>query len=109
MQDPRHPTSARSPRTAPAVLVVTGASGAGKSTLVRGLAALELPGVGCHEFDSIGIPTETEIAERFGGGEAFQAWALEEWLRRFVRNDDQVQVAVLAAQVREGHDPASLR
>ena len=44
----------------PAVLVVTGASGAGKSTLVRGLSALELPGVGCYEFDSVGVPSPEE-------------------------------------------------
>ena len=50
----------------PAILVVTGASGAGKSTLVRGLAALELPGVGCYEFDTIGIPSEAEITARLG-------------------------------------------
>ena len=47
---------------APAILVLTGASGAGKSTLVRGLAALALPGIGCYELDTIGIPTEAEIA-----------------------------------------------
>jgi hypothetical protein len=84
----------------PAVLVVTGASGAGKSTLVRGLAALGLPGVGCYEFDTIGIPAAAEIATRFGSGEAFQAWALGAWLGRLTRNEDRVAVAVLDAQVR---------
>jgi hypothetical protein len=84
----------------PAVLVVTGASGAGKTTLVRRLAALELPGVGCHEFDAIGIPTPEEIEARFGDGAAFQAWALDEWMARLARNADGVRVAVLDAQVR---------
>ena len=87
-------------RATPAILVVTGASGAGKSTLVRGLAALELPGVGCYEFDTIGIPSEAEIAARFGNGERFQAWALDAWVDRLARNDDRVAVAVLDAQVR---------
>jgi energy-coupling factor transporter ATP-binding protein EcfA2 len=85
---------------APAILVLTGASGAGKSTLLRGLAALGLPEVGCYEFDTIGIPSEAEIAARFGGGEAFQAWALDAWVARLARNDDRVAVAVLDAQVR---------
>lgn len=84
----------------PAILVVTGASGAGKSTLVRGLAALGLPGVGCYEFDTIGIPPAAEIAARFGSGEAFQAWALDAWVARLARNADRVAVAVLDASVR---------
>jgi energy-coupling factor transporter ATP-binding protein EcfA2 len=85
---------------APAILVVTGASGAGKTTLVRGLAALGLSDIGCYEFDTIGIPSEAEIAARFGSGEAFQAWALDAWVERLARNEDRVAVAVLDAQVR---------
>lgn len=86
--------------TAPAMLVVTGASGAGKSTLVRALAALDLPGLRCYEFDAIGIPSEEDITARFGGGEAFQAWALDAWVARLARNEDRVATAVLDAQVR---------
>ena len=84
----------------PAVLVVTGASGAGKTTLVAMLAAAAVPHVGCHAFDAIGIPTASEIAARFGSGEAFQAWALDAWIARLARNADGVRVAVLDAQVR---------
>jgi len=87
---------------APAILVVTGASGAGKSTLVRALDALVLPGVGCYEFDTIGIPSAAEIATRCGSGEAFQAWALDEWVRRLVHNEDRVAVAVLDARAAAG-------
>lgn len=86
--------------TAPAILVVTGASGAGKSTLVRGLAAVGLPGLGCYELDTIGIPSAAEIAARFGDGEAFQEWALDTWVARLARNDDRVAVAVLDGSVR---------
>lgn len=90
------------PSTTPAVLVVTGASGAGKSTLVGLLDALALPGVRCHEFDTIGIPSPEEIEARFGGGEGFQAWALDVWMERLARNDDGAALAVLDAQVRPG-------
>jgi hypothetical protein len=88
------------PPAMPATLVVVGASGAGKTTLVRRLAALDLPGVGCYHFDTIGVPSDAEIATRFGSGWAFQAWGLDAWLTRFARNEDGVQVAVLDAQLR---------
>lgn len=92
--------SADDTRTKPAILVVTGASGAGKTTLVGRLAALGLPGVGCYQFDAIGIPSEAEMTARFGGADTFQAWALDEWIARLARNADGVRVAVLHAQVR---------
>lgn len=84
----------------PAVLVVMGASGAGKTTLVGGIAELNLPGVVCHHFDTIGVPSEEEIVARFGNGWAYQDWGLDQWLTRFVRNEDGVRLAVLDAQVR---------
>ena len=84
----------------PAVLVVTGASGAGKSTLVRGLCALELPGVGCYEFDSVGVPPPEEMERVWGGGEQWQAAMTEQWIERLLRNDDGVEVAVLDGQTR---------
>lgn len=84
----------------PAVLVVLGASGAGKTTLVGRLAALALPGVGCYHFDTIGVPSAEEMAARFGEGESWQAWALDEWVARLTRNEDRVALAVLDAQVR---------
>jgi ABC-type nitrate/sulfonate/bicarbonate transport system ATPase subunit len=79
---------------------VVGASGAGKTTLVRMLASLELPGVGCYHFDSLGIPSDAELVERFGDGATFQAWGLDQWLTRLARNPDGVRLAVLDAQVR---------
>jgi energy-coupling factor transporter ATP-binding protein EcfA2 len=82
------------------VLVVVGASGAGKSTLTQALAALELPGVACHQFDTIGVPSAQEIIERFGSGEGWQGWALEQWMERLTRNEGGAELAVLDAQVR---------
>jgi hypothetical protein len=77
-----------------------GASGAGKTTLVGRLAALGPPGVGCYHFDAIGVPSDAELAARFGDGAAFQAWGLDQWIARLARNEDKVRVAVLDAQVR---------
>lgn len=85
---------------APAVLVVVGASGAGKSTLMQALDALDLAGVVCHQFDAIGVPSADAMPERFGDGATWQAWALEEWMRRLARNEEGAALAVLDAQVR---------
>ncbi|HKN66699.1 MAG TPA: hypothetical protein VJW73_10500 [Gemmatimonadaceae bacterium] len=82
----------------PGILVVVGASGAGKSTLVGRLATLGLDGVGCYHFDTIGIPAAGD--PRFASGEAFQTWALEQWIARLTQNEDRVRVAVLDASVR---------
>ncbi|HEU4559126.1 MAG TPA: hypothetical protein VFS20_14795 [Longimicrobium sp.] len=87
-------------RDQPAVLVVTGASAAGKSTLVRGLGALGLPGVGCYEFDTVGVPAPEEMERVWGGGEQWQAAMTNQWIERLVRNEDGVEVAVLDGQTR---------
>ena len=41
----------------PAILVVTGPSGAGKTAAVERLQARGRPGVRCHFFDRIGVPS----------------------------------------------------
>lgn len=85
---------------APGILIVTGASGAGKTTLVRELESRQLDGVGCYYLDSIGVPTADEMTRRFGGPDAWQAWATQEWVSRLCENADGVTVAVLDGQVR---------
>jgi broad-specificity NMP kinase len=81
-------------------LVVTGASGAGKTAAVRALATRALPGVGCFHFDSIGVPSQEVMLRNFGGGEAWQAWATNQWLDRLERLEPTVPVAVLDGQTR---------
>jgi ABC-type nitrate/sulfonate/bicarbonate transport system substrate-binding protein len=85
---------------APTVVAVTGASGAGKTTLVRALARERLPGVGCYEFDSVGVPTLDEMAARHGGPERWQRDTTTAWMRRLAANADGVRAAVLDGQVR---------
>ena len=86
--------------TQPALLVVTGASGAGKTTLVRALDTMRIPGVGCHELDSMEVPSAEEMIERWGGTMEWQNEATRYWIERLLRNDGGHEVAVLDGQVR---------
>ncbi len=81
-------------------LVVTGASGAGKTAAVRALATRALPGVACFHFDTIGVPSPDVMLRDFGSGEAWQAWATNQWLDRLEHLEPTVRVAVLDAQTR---------
>jgi ABC-type taurine transport system ATPase subunit len=81
-------------------LVVIGASGAGKTAAVRALAARTLPDVACFHFDTIGVPSPEVMLRDFGGGEAWQAWATNQWLDRLERIEPGVRVAVLDGQTR---------
>ncbi len=85
---------------APSIVVVTGASGAGKTAAVSALAALDLPGVRCFHFDSIGVPSADAMEQDYGGGDAWQAWATRQWLARLRALDDGTRVAVLDGQTR---------
>ena len=84
----------------PTIIVVVGASGAGKTTLVNALATSNPPRVECHGFDSIGVPSPEEMVAKHGSGEAWQAWALAQWIERLSRPRSDIDVVVLDAQVR---------
>jgi broad-specificity NMP kinase len=66
------------------LIVLIGASGSGK-TAVAELLEQRSPWTGhTHYFDSIGVPSVEEM-ESYGGGEAWQRRASEEWVRRIAR------------------------
>ena len=84
-------------------IVLTGASGVGKTVAVQALERRNLPGVRCFYFDSIGVPSAEEMERAFAGGESWQAWATDEWLRRLDALEPEIRVAVLDAQTRPSH------
>jgi dephospho-CoA kinase len=86
--------------TPPAVVVVTGASGVGKTTLVTALDRRGLPGIRCHYFDSIGVPSAEEMTRQFGSPSAWQEAMTRQWIARLGKPDAGVRVAVLDGQAR---------
>jgi dephospho-CoA kinase len=76
---------------------VIGASGSGKTAAVR---ELERTGrVNVFHFDSIGVPAEQEMIERWGSGEGWQRAMTIEWVRR-IRPELARAPAVLDGQTR---------
>jgi hypothetical protein len=84
----------------PAILFVYGASGAGKSATVRALAARSLPGVRCHQFDDIGVPSIDVMTRDCGSVEAWQAHATRRWVEKLAAETQEPIVHVLEGQTR---------
>jgi hypothetical protein len=61
---------------------------------------LEIPGVRCFQFDTIGVPTPEAMERDHGGPEQWQAKATAEWLTRLAALGGDTRVAVLDAQTR---------
>lgn len=73
------------------LIILIGASGSGK-TAVAELLEQRPPWTGhTHYFDRIGVPSAEEM-EAYGGGEAWQRWATEEWVRRMARLESPLEL-----------------
>ena len=82
------------------LVFVLGASAAGKTTAVEGLAAGQLANVRCHHFDSIGVPSATEMERQHGSVENWQAAATHRWIERLSGDPEEPEVHVLEGQTR---------
>lgn len=83
------------------LIVLIGASGSGKTAVAERLEQRP-PWTGhTHYFDSIGVPSAEEMAS-YGGGEGWQRWASQEWVRRL--GDMHSPLELLEGQTR----PSSL-
>ncbi|NCS98977.1 AAA family ATPase [Candidatus Parcubacteria bacterium] len=61
---------------------ITGASGSGKTTLIKNLEKKNLRGVETFIFDSVGVPSEEEMKEKYGSGEKWQKETTKYWVRK---------------------------
>lgn len=87
----------------PRIVVVTGASGAGKTTSVQNIEARRLPGVGCYNFDSVGVPPTDQMPANW------QETTMQAWARRLAANADRVDLAILDGQVKPSFARDALR
>lgn len=80
------------------LLFAIGASGVGKTAAIRALAAQAIPGLSCHEFDSVGVPSVDDMVSRFGTGERWQEVTTHQWIDRL--RADASPMAILEGQTR---------
>jgi hypothetical protein len=93
----------------PALLLILGASGVGKTAAVDALAKRRLSGVCCYHFDSIGVPSEEELARRYRSGEQWQAVETHNWIARLAANSEEAEICVLEGQTRPSFVQPALR
>ncbi len=91
-----------------AALFVIGASGVGKTASVQALEERLLPGVRCHYFDSVGVPSTDEMVRDFGSTEEWQAAATRKWVERLA-SETTGELAVLDGQMRPSFLMAALK
>ena len=69
------------------IYFITGASGVGKTTLISGLKKKygNTPWTFFH-FDSIGVPSVSEMKKKFGSASGWQKAKANEWIDKLIRN-----------------------
>jgi hypothetical protein len=82
------------------ILAVTSACGAEKTATAPALAARDISGMRCFHFDSIEVPSHSEMEREYGGREQWQAQATGHWLARLSELPAHVRVAVVDGQTR---------
>ena len=76
-----------------------GASGSGKTSALEKIER-EVPKqyMVCH-FDSLGVPSETEVKEKWGGWDTWQKMRIDEWMQIIVKTLE-IQTTIFDCQMR---------
>lgn len=83
------------------IYFITGASGVGKTSLVTSLKAKykdEKDWEFLH-YDSIGVPTQTEMIDRYGSIQNWQKVKTHEWIGRMINEYSDKKVIIFEGQV----------
>lgn len=84
----------------PYIIFLSGASGAGKTTLVNELnKKLNNTSARCFHFDSIGVPSEMEMIEKYGSPTEWQKAMTHFWIEKLVKEYDDKKLLIIEGQV----------
>lgn len=84
----------------PYIFFITGASGAGKSTLLQALKAeVSHSDIAYLHFDSIGVPSENIMIEKYGSGSNWQLEMTHKWLQKITDNYSDKKIVILEGQI----------
>lgn len=82
------------------LLVLTGASGSGKTTLAKALATRLGDRIDVHYFDSIGVPSLSEMIADHGSPEGWQQAKTFDWVQRLAGPASSGRHVLLEGQMR---------
>ncbi len=78
---------------------VTGSSGSGKTTLLKKIVKEIYPDLRVYHSDELGVPSNKEMNEKFGGPEQWQAYNIQQWVEKIIFNKSE-SLTVLDSQAR---------
>lgn len=79
---------------------ITGASGSGKTTAVKALEKEQSHNVAFFYFDSVGVPNDEEMRQRYGSGEGWQKATTLYWVREIKNTSLRNSLTILDGQMR---------
>ena len=85
----------------PKILFLSGASGVGKTTIVNALRSQNISAYHFFlHFDSIGVPSLTDMIESVGSGERWQEITTHKWIEKITNEYRSTDTVIIEGQVR---------
>lgn len=82
------------------IYFITGASGSGKTTIIKTIEKNKMLDVAFCYFDSVGVPTNEEMIEKYGSGENWQKAITSFWIKEIKEKYLDQKSAILDGQMR---------